>query len=107
MDDGDEVVFEAGNEFELVAINLSQTTDDSTASLTLRRRGPGEERVRVECTGVRRLKVTDWPFSTGKSVSLMAYDVSRRQLEGIRFVLSDYEDDSLSIECDELTVVKA
>ncbi len=107
MDAADKVVFEAGNEFDLVAINLAQTTDDGTASLTFRRIGAGDERVRVECTGVRRLHVTDWPFSTGNAAHLMAYDVSGRQLEGIRFVLSDYENDTLRIECDDITVVKA
>jgi hypothetical protein len=83
---------------------LAEQTPSLEVVLDLAQRGVAGDRLRLTFTGVRNLCLRQPSWSLFEIKFLEIRDVSSDQWEGVRFIVNDPENDSISLQCADIKV---
>ena len=83
---------------------LAEQTPSLEVVLDLAQRGDAGDRLRLTFIGVRNLCLRQPPWSLFEIKFLEIRDVSSDQWEGVRYIVKDPENDSISLQCADIKV---
>lgn len=99
----DPIVFDTNRPWQFLHMSVAYADGVWSVTLLLKDNATGKQ-LNIECNGARQIELKGWPIPGAVFHDLVVYDVSARQLEGIRRTLVDLDSECIRVECADVVL---